>query len=150
MMRDFTCLAAVTCAWMGCGRTLATRIETTPAGAYVFVDGAAAGRTPTTVTFGPHSSDRIELYLPGFPPIVVDHADSEHVVRAFASREQSATPMRANRSEAWQRTRAAIAAAQNDDCASVAALAQEVRVLDSELYSAVFQREVTIGKCTGR
>lgn len=46
-------------------------LNTLPSGAYVFVNGEPMGRTPTQVTLDRDQPARIQLYLPGFAPLLV-------------------------------------------------------------------------------
>jgi hypothetical protein len=47
-------------------------VNTNPPGAYVYVNGQVVGQTPTVISLDRHdSSAQIQIYLPGFQPIVL-------------------------------------------------------------------------------
>lgn len=46
-------------------------VNTNPAGAYVYVNGMFAGQTPTVVSLNRDHGGQIQIYLPGFQPVVL-------------------------------------------------------------------------------
>jgi hypothetical protein len=46
-------------------------IDTNPRGAYVYLNGQVVGQTPTIVTLDRRAPAQIQIYLPGFEPIVM-------------------------------------------------------------------------------
>jgi len=69
-------LAALCCALLGCATIVAggpdeVPIKTTPAGAYVYLDGKVVGQTPIVITLDREKSlGDIRIYYPGFQPVV--------------------------------------------------------------------------------
>ncbi len=53
----------------------------------------------------------------------------------------------ARRTQAWELTRAAEAAAIGRDCTRVATLSQQVATLDTDLHTVVFSRNAAIARC---
>ncbi len=46
-------------------------VNTNPPGAYVYVNGQMVGQTPTVVSLNREHSAQIQIYLPGFQPVVM-------------------------------------------------------------------------------
>jgi hypothetical protein len=72
-----TRLAAAVLALAGCATIIAggpdhVPVNTNPPGAYVYINGQVVGQTPTVVSLDRHdSSAQIQIYLPGFQPVVL-------------------------------------------------------------------------------
>lgn len=67
---------ALTLGPAGCATVIASGpdqvpVATNPAGAYVYVNGQFVGQTPTTVSLDRDAPGQIQIYLPGFRPVVM-------------------------------------------------------------------------------
>ena len=74
-------------------------------------------------------------------------SDERRLLAAQHATEQQARVRAQTRENAWNATKAAALAARNHDCATVARIDADVRMLDAELYAAVFARDVAIARC---
>ena len=70
-----------------------------------------------------------------------DPAEVQQMERAAAVTEKT------KRDQAWELTKAAQAAARENDCAKVTELSAQVGALDPDLYAEVFMKDVAVQRC---